>query len=101
MIISFPPCKAIGMANILLHTSPSKSSLAWSYIKAALHPPHLPNDVYILPQPQAPAKQSKIPCVKLIQLLRQSLGVFFIYHMAGVFQYPQLRVRNVLGKEMS
>ena len=61
---------------------------------------HLPNDFYILRQPQAPAEQSKMPCVKRIQLFRQSLGIFFIYHMAGVFQHPQLRVRNVLGQEM-
>ena len=88
------------MANILLHTSPSKSSLAWSYIKAAFHPPHLPNDVYILPQPQAPAIQSKIPCVKVVQPLRQYFGGLLIHHMTGVFQHLQLRVRNVFGQEM-
>lgn len=88
------------MANILLHTSPSKSSLAWSYIKAALHPPHLPNDVYILPQPQATAKQSKMPCVKVVQPLRQYFGGLLIHHMTGVFQHPQLRARNMCGQKM-
>ena len=88
------------MANILLHTSPSKSSLAWSYIKAALHPPHLPNDVYILPQPQATAKQSKMPCVKVVQPLRQYFGGLLIHHMTNSFQNLQVRPLDVLSQKV-
>ena len=37
--------------------------------------------------------------IKRIQSLRQRLGVFFIYHMAGLFDDLQFRALNILGQE--
>ena len=42
---------------------------------------------------------SEMPPVKLIQPLCQCLGIFLVYHMAGVPDDLQLRPRDVLGQK--